>query len=198
MSTRKALVFFAAGFFCPLFVTVLAGCNYVHADPRVAFLGDSLTAQWHYPVVNYGVVGNTTAEMLDRFPRLIPGHGYTKVVILGGTNDVLLKVDPEITIRNLETMADNVTQQKAEPILCEIPPIFHNYDPTDRSDYGPTVVSLNRRIAQLAATHHWKLVDYYSPIAGHPSLSSDGVHMKSRGYLLMESSLLAKLPGSGS
>jgi lysophospholipase L1-like esterase len=171
------------------------GCYYVHADPHVAFLGDSITARWHYPVANYGIVGDTTAQMLARFPRLIPGHGFTKVVILGGTNDALLNIDPNVTIHNLEEIAADTVQQNAEPILCEIPPIFHSYNPADSRDYGPSVLNLNRRIVQLAASHHWKLVDYYDPIAGHPSFSADGVHMKRRGYLAMESSLLRGLDG---
>jgi lysophospholipase L1-like esterase len=47
------------------------------------------------------------------------------------------------------------------------------------------VLELNRRIAQLAAEHHWKLIDFYTPLAGHPDYSTDGVHMKRKGYLVM-------------
>jgi acyl-CoA thioesterase-1 len=177
-----------------LLLCLLSGCHLIHADAHVAFLGDSLTQGWQYPRVNYGVHGNTTAQMLTRFPRLIPGHGYTTVVILGGTNDILLHINPDTTLHNLELLASQTMQQQAEPILCELPPIFHNYDPTDTQDYGPMVTDLNHRIAQLAAIHHWKLIDYYTPIAGHPDFSSDGVHMKRSGYLAMEDALLHQLP----
>jgi lysophospholipase L1-like esterase len=193
MNARNALVQLAVvvGSICCLGFT---GCHLVHAGPDVAFLGDSITESWSYPTVNYGVHGNTTAQMLNRFDRLIPGHGYHTVVILGGTNDVLLGIDPDITIQNLEKLADETTGQHAEPILCEIPPIFHSYDPKVTKDFGPQVVDLNSRIVKLAADRHWKLVDYYTPIAGHPDDSSDGVHMKRKGYLAMERALLRQLP----
>jgi lysophospholipase L1-like esterase len=172
----------------------LAGCHLVHAGADVAFLGDSITEGWSYPTVNYGVHGNTTAQMLARFDRLIPGHGYHTVVLLGGTNDVLLGIDPDVTIQNLEKLAEETMEQHAEPILCEIPPIFHSYDPAVTKDFGPQVIDLNNRIAKLAAAHNWKLVDYYTPISGHPDDSSDGVHMKRKGYLAMERALLHQLP----
>jgi lysophospholipase L1-like esterase len=193
MNAPKAFVQFA---FVALSISLLGltGCHLIHAGPDVAFLGDSLTQGWSYPTVNYGVHGNTTAQMVGRFNGLIPGHGYRTVVLLGGTNDVLLGIDPDVTIQNLEKLADETIEQHAEPVLCEIPPIFHSYDPAVTKDFGPQVIDLNRRIVKLAATHNWKLVDYYTPIAGHPSDSSDGVHMKRKGYLAMERALLHQLP----
>jgi acyl-CoA thioesterase-1 len=182
--------------FTLLLLCALTGCRLVHGSARVAFIGDSITESWAYPTVNYGVHGETTAQMLARFPRLIPGHGYAAVVILGGTNDVLLKVDPEITVRNLERMAQLTTEDHAEPVLCEIPPIFHSFVKGDMHDYRPQVVELNRRIAMLAAAHHWRLTDYFTPLDNHPTYSSDGVHLKRRGYLLMEAALLRQLRAS--
>jgi lysophospholipase L1-like esterase len=177
-----------------LCIISLTGCRLLHAGGNVAFLGDSITESWRYPVVDFGMRGNTTSQMLDRFERLIPGHGYNAVVILGGTNDVLLGVNPRTTIQNLEEIGERTAEQHAEPILCEIPPIFHNYNHADKKDYTPQVLDLNSRIIQLAAAHHWRLVDYYAPLANHPSYSSDGVHMKRRGYLVMEWALLHQLP----
>lgn len=162
------------------------GCRAFKADPGTAFLGDSLTEGWAYPAVNFGVHGNTTAQMLERFPAKIPGHHYREVVILGGTNDVLLGVDPDVTTHNLEMLANETLEAGAQPVLCEIPPIFHGIAPGDRKDYSEGVSILNQHIVRLAALHHWKLVDYYDPILGHPSYSSDGVHMKRRGYVVME------------
>jgi acyl-CoA thioesterase I len=173
---------------------LIAGCHLMHAGNKVAFLGDSLTQGWSYPKVNYGIFGNTTAQMLERFPKAIANKGYTTVVILGGTNDVLLKMDPGVTIEHLEELGNDTVAQHAEPILCEIPPIFHSYILTDKYDYSPAVIALNQRIAELAAKHHWRLIDYYSAINGHSDYSSDGVHMKRRGYLAMERAALHELP----
>jgi acyl-CoA thioesterase I len=173
---------------------IAAACHLIHADPHVAFLGDSITEGWQYPRANFGIHGNTTAQMLTRFPQVIPGRGFREVVIQGGTNDLLLGIDNQVTIHNLEQIGEATMQQNAEPVLCEIPPIFHNFNLADKKDYGPEVKELDRQIALLAQSHHWKLVDYYTPIENHPGYSADGVHMKRRGYLAMQIALLRQLP----
>jgi lysophospholipase L1-like esterase len=172
----------------------LSGCGLLKADPHIAFLGDSIIEAWWYPSANLGHHGDTTARMLTRFPLVVPGHGYTTVVLLGGSNDVLLGLDPDITIQNLEKLAQLTVQQNAEPVLCEVPPIFHAWWPGDTKDYKPQVLELNHRIAVLAASHHWKLIDFYTPLANHPNYSSDGVHLKRSGYAVMAIALHRTLP----
>ncbi len=173
---------------------LLSGCQVFKGDKRVAFLGDSITQGWAYPAANFGIFGNTTQQMLERDAAVLTGNGYTKVVILGGTNDVLLGIEPEITVSNLEKIALAVQRSGAEPVLCEIPPIFHSLKADDTKDYSNEVRRLNEQIARLAAEHRWRLVDYYDPLRYHPHVSSDGVHMKRRGYLLMEIALLRAVP----
>jgi lysophospholipase L1-like esterase len=163
------------------------------APHDVAFLGDSLTQGWAYPQANFGIFGNTTAQMAGRFETQIAGHPYKKVVILGGTNDVLLGINPSETIHNLEGIAEKAEREGAQPVLCEIPPIFHSYNLADKTDYSNKVRALNQQIASLAAGHRWQLIDYYDPILGHPDYSSDGVHMKRRGYAVMEWTFLREL-----
>ena len=177
-----------------LLLCLLNGCQVFKGDKRVAFLGDSITQGWRYPAANFGIFGNTTQQMLDRDAAVLAGHDYAKVIILGGTNDALLGIEPEITVRNLEKIALAVQRSGAEPVLCEIPPIFHSFNVDDTKDYSNDVSRLNGQIAQLAAKHRWRLVDYYDPLRYHPRVSSDGVHMKRRGYLLMEIALLRAVP----
>jgi hypothetical protein len=159
-----------------LALCLLSGCRVFKGDNRVAFLGDSITQGWGYPAA------------------VLAGHGYAKIIILGGTNDVLLGIEPEITVNNLEKIALAVQGSGAEPVLCEIPPIFHSLKVDDAKDYSNDVRRLNEQIARLAAEHRWRLVDYYHPLRYHPHVSSDGVHMKRRGYLLMEIALLRAVP----
>lgn len=177
-----------------LLLCLPTGCRLVKADPKTAFLGDSLTFMWAYPRANFGMWGDTTAEMLARFPASIEAGRYTKVVILGGTNDVFHGIDPNVTIRNLQKIATLAVRGGAQPVLCEIPPIFHSFIKSDHTDYSGKVRSLNERIVRLAAERKWKLADYYDPMLGHPGYSSDGVHMKRRGYAVMEWALFHAAP----
>ncbi len=181
-SSRRIAILLGA----PLLSTgLLAGCGSMHANPHDAFMGDSITEGWTLPTVNLGIHGQTTAQMLERFPRQVPGHGYTTVFILGGTNDTLLHLDPQETIANLGRMVDLAQAAKIEPVLSEIPPIFR-----DNGAYSAAVDVLNAKIIQLAADRNVKLVNYYAALDGHPKFESDGVHMKRRGYLMMDIALM--------
>lgn len=96
----------------------LSGCSLLKADPHIASLGDSIFEAWWYPSANLGHHGDTVARMLARFPLVVPGHGYTTVVLMGGSNDVLLGIDPETTIQNLETLgpANPPATRRAGPL----------------------------------------------------------------------------------
>jgi lysophospholipase L1-like esterase len=170
-----------------LLVVALLAFHFItlKSNPHDAFMGDSLTEGWTLPRVNLGIYGQTTAQMLARFPEQVPGHGYGTVFILGGTNDVLLHIDPQITVANLGRMADLAESAHIEPVLAEIPPIYRG-----GGVYSPAVDTLNQRIIELADARHLKLVNYYGSLVGHPDFESDGVHMKGRGYWMMDIALM--------
>jgi lysophospholipase L1-like esterase len=156
-----------------------------HASPRVAFMGDSITQGWTFPRANFGIFGQTTAQMLARFPNQVPHRNFRTVVILGGTNDTLLGIDPAITVANLSRMIDMARAAGVEPVLAEIPPIYK-----ENGRFLPAVQQLDRRIVALAAAKRVRLADYYDALLNHPSCFSDGTHLKRRGYLRMEVALL--------
>ena len=81
--------------------------GYYHADnarliaspdpERVVFFGDSHIGGWHLyeyfpgkPYVNRGIGGQTTAQMLVRFREDVIDLKPRAVLILGGSNDVLI------------------------------------------------------------------------------------------------------------
>ena len=166
----------------------ITACSRVKASSHLAFMGDSLTEMWTLPRVNLGKYGQTTAQMLKRFPTDIANKNLRSVIILGGTNDVLLGIDPETTISNLSSMAAIARSGGIEPVLCEIPPIYAR-----QGTLAPQVAELNRRIATLAASENLRLVDFYDPLHGHPAYFSDGIHLRSRGYLVMDWTLEHKV-----
>jgi lysophospholipase L1-like esterase len=163
----------------------LAGCAQIspQANANLAFMGDSITALWWLPRTNFGVSGDMTAGMLARFPTEVLAGNYKAVIILGGTNDIRGYRDaPEATVNeavsNIAKMAQMAEQKGMEVILCTIPPLE-----------GRDVGSLNAGITALAAAHHYLLVDYYTPMAGHPDFFVDGIHPSTEGYIAMEGAL---------
>ncbi len=156
-----------------------------HASSRVAFMGDSLTQGWSFPRANFGVYGQTTAQMRARFPGQIDSGGFLRVVILGGTNDTLLGLDREVTLQNLGMMVDEARAHGVEPVLAEIPPIYRG-----NGVYLRAVEGLDAGIVELGQRKRVPVVDYFSALTGQQRSYSDGVHLRRRGYLRMEWALV--------
>lgn len=153
-------------------------------------MGDSIIYFWALPKTNLGVPGNTTAQMLARFPGEVLDRHFKAVVILGGTNDIRdsshpLQPQVDAALKNIETMAADAEKQGLLVILCAIPPI--------RSEDSRVAV-LNTRIRALAADHGYTLVDFYSPMAGHPEYFRDGLHPDIEGYFVMQQALAKVVP----
>jgi len=154
----------------------------------VAFMGDSITQFWSLPVVNLGVAGNTTAQMLARFQAEVVGHGYRAVVILGGINDIERQTPANEVFANIVQMAQIARNAQMDVVLCELTPDFrHN------SSDEPEVLQVNAMIAQLASAQHYTLVDYYDAMAGHPEYFKDQLHPNDAGYAVMEQILLPEI-----
>ena len=159
-------------------------------------MGDSLTWGWSFPRANLGIRGQTTAQMLERFPRQVSAGAYREVVILGGTNDTLLGLDPKLTLSNLGRMVDLARAAGVRPVLAEIPPIYR-----EEGRYLRAVDALDAQIVRLAADRHIPVVDYASALCGHPDayerrrspetawVSADGVGAGEGG-----SSVLGRVP----
>jgi acyl-CoA thioesterase I len=128
------------------------------------------------------VPGQTSAQMLERFSADVVGHGFKRVVILGGTNDILQRLDLSNVSPNLGAMADIAQSANIEVVLCALPPIRNVNE----------VKSVNQDIAALAQSRGLRLVDYFTPISGHPDFfKNDGIHPNALGYTVMESTLSA-------
>jgi acyl-CoA thioesterase I len=121
----------------------MATCKGPQGDlASVAALGDSITARYRLsysypdllgrwraiPVRNFGVSGDTTAQMLARLPDVLDsGPTPQVVVILGGTNDIARGMPVEDALRNLRTIAERVRDSGRRPVLVCPPPsgAFH-------------------------------------------------------------------------
>lgn len=118
--------------------TMTMACARASDNPAsVAALGDSLTARYRLPfsypdllarwrgipVHNFGVSGNTTAQMLERLDEVLAsGPTPQVVVILGGTNDIARGMPVEDALANLRTIAEKVRDSGRRPVLVCPPP----------------------------------------------------------------------------
>ena len=181
-------------------------CRYQAANealkhhPRVVFMGDSITDFWQdgdpsmftHGVVDRGISGQTSAQMLVRFwPDVIALH--PKVVqIIAGTNDIAGNTGPT-TERNYE---DNIAAMVTLAEAHHIHVILGSMPPAVRFWWAPQyrpaqeIRRLNAWLRRCAREHHLRFVNYYAHLVSpqgtfRHSLSNDGVHPNRNGYRVM-------------
>ncbi|KAJ52404.1 lysophospholipase L1-like esterase [Clostridium tetanomorphum] len=67
--------------------------------------------------INKGIPGNTTFEMKDRFIQDVINENPSKVLIMGGKNDIFLKKDINTILKNIESMIKLCNINNIEPLL---------------------------------------------------------------------------------
>lgn len=162
----------------------------VDLNSSSVFIGASIIHRWPLPLHNQGIDGQTTREVLARFRADVVGHGYSRVIILCGSNDILQNtpdLDAEATA-NLRSMSQIAKAEGMEVVLSKLPPASQG-----GVDFSSTISTLNASIARLALEQGDLIVDYFTPMLGHPEYFADGLHPDAAGYDVMEKALSSVL-----
>nr|WP_313287231.1 SGNH/GDSL hydrolase family protein [Stenotrophomonas pavanii] len=174
----------------------------VPGQPRVVFFGDSITEGWgregsaaFFPGkgwLNRGISGQTTAQMLVRFPQDVLALKPQVVVILAGTNDIAGNTGPATQAMiedNLHAMVDLARAHGIRVVLASVLPVSE-YPWMPAITPAPKVRALNSALKRYADAQHLVYLDYYAPMANvagglDPPLAADGVHPTAKGYAVM-------------
>jgi lysophospholipase L1-like esterase len=168
--------------------------------PTVVFMGDSITEGWGVGdpslftrgVLDRGISGQTSPQMLVRFYQDVVTLHPQAVHIMAGTNDVAGNTgpsSPEDFKNNIRAMVDIAAANRVRVILASILP-------AERFPWRPEIQpveqirQLNAWLRQFAGEHKLMYADYYSALttasgAFRPELSNDGVHPNLDGYAAM-------------
>jgi lysophospholipase L1-like esterase len=169
--------------------------------PRVVFMGDSITELWKLydpgffsgGVVDRGISGQTTPQMVVRFYQDVVRLRPQLVHIMAGTNDVAANTGPtsdDEFKNNITAMVDLATANGVKVVLASIPP-------TNRFSWRPElkpaakIRELNAWLRSFAASRGATYVDYYAVLSEadggfKPAFTSDGVHPATAGYAVMK------------
>jgi lysophospholipase L1-like esterase len=168
--------------------------------PRVVFIGDSITEAWRVAgmapsrleVLNRGISGQTTPQILLRFRQDVVDLKPAVVHILAGTNDLAGNTGPttlEAIEDNLKSMVEIARANHIRVVLASVPPALDfpwrpGLEPSSR------IVALNAWARGYATRRKLVYVDYYRALAAShdgfaSSLSDDGVHPNQAGYAVM-------------
>jgi lysophospholipase L1-like esterase len=177
-------------------------------DP-IVLMGDSITEFWKvndvdfftsYNLINRGISGQTTPQMLLRFQQDVINLKPSKVVILAGINDIAENTGPislEAIFSNIVSMVELAKANKIKVVLCAVLP-SNNFYWNPKIKPADKIVELNKMIKTYALKSKTPFVDYYSAMVDTNKgldikYGEDGVHPNLNGYKLMESLLLKYL-----
>lgn len=174
----------------------------VEGEKRVVFMGNSITEGWknthpnfftQNPYVNRGIGGQTTPQMLIRFRQDVVDLKPHTVVILAGTNDIAGNTGPstlKMIMDNLKSMAEIADANGIKVILCSVLPA-KQYPWKPEVNAPIQIIGLNKMIKEYCEQTKFTYLDYYTAMvspdnAMRPEYTTDGVHVTSLGYDLME------------
>jgi len=166
------------------------GRQRVNQEARLIFLGDSITAAgpWSqaFPgrsVLNAGIPGNTTIDLLGRLD-VLPGLGGATVVLMAGINDLLQGEAPAPVADRILRMRRQLLARGAARVVVVATL------PCEAARWGPRclapVQDLNRRLrGAVPAADFLDLTALLADAAGlRPSLGVDGLHLGPGAYSL--------------
>lgn len=172
----------------------------VKNSPSCVFMGDSITEMWQIgdpslfsaDVVNRGISGQTSPQMLLRFMPDVVSLKPRAVHILSGVNDVAGNTGPTTfddytnNVIAMLTLAENAGLS----IIMGNYPLFERFAWAPHLEPRPWIARMNEWIATTAKERGHILADYCSAYSNSDGsikadVLTDGVHPNYRGYALM-------------
>jgi lysophospholipase L1-like esterase len=192
---------------------------------RIVCLGDSITAGGYgtplvtpwpkalatklgssFSVINKGIGGNTTAQMLARVSSDVINIVPRYCIVIGGMNDVWIGSPSLSGIEsNLSAIYATICNAGITLVTATITP--PNCVPEGTRERGQEAVDLNAWIVEYSEEHNVENVDFYSllndphkPTYINPALAQPGLdmHPNTAGHAIMAEAAFEKLRGISS
>ncbi len=169
-------------------------------EPRIVFMGDSITQGWFDQIPDFftvgrigrGISGQTTPQMLLRFRQDVLDLNPSVVQIMAGTNDIASNTGPmtiEQTEANFRSMTELAQAHGVRVILASIPPASH-FPWRPGLAVSDKIKTINAWLKTYAAETGSTYADYWSALQDgqggfRADWASDGVHPNKEGYAVM-------------
>lgn len=156
----------------------------------VELLGKNLNIE----VINKGVNGDTTAGILSRSSKDILQLKPSHVIIMAGTNDLLLNYPLNNIIDNIKFILEEIKINNIIPILALQPPIVNDlaikhWDKyIDYKTVNENLLEYIKILQTFACKNNIDFInfyDYFIKTKDIINLYSDGIHPNSLGHKLM-------------
>jgi len=158
-------------------------------EESIVFLGNSITNFGVWPeafasdprVVNRGISGNLSGEVLEHLDLILAGHPR-KVFLMIGINDF---ASPEVVVPNTRRIIEVVRRESPQTTLY-----VQSLLPCNRDDRHGMVEPINRDLKALCEAEGVTYIDVYSKLvdnnAARPGIAAaytnDNLHVTAAGY----------------
>lgn len=170
-------------------------------DENIVFYGDSITAGYNvkeffdeYHVVNSGINGNITQDLIDRIETDLYDYNPSTVIILIGTNDIRANISDEEIIDNIKDIINDIRKNRknARIYIQSIYPINRDVDKEYWKDVNSEynnkhIIKLNKLIKNLCKEENITYIDVYSKLIDDKgnlksAYTKEGLHLNDLGY----------------
>ena len=161
------------------------------------FLGDSITDYYdldkYYeglPVVNSGISGNTTEDILNDMKARVYNYNPSKVFLLIGTNDLVKDTSVDDIVSNIEKIISEINANKpqTEIYVESIYPVNDNINEDMVSNRNnKDIMKINNKIKKYCEYNSCTYINMYDKLLDddknfNEKYTDDGLHPNSKGY----------------
>lgn len=177
-------------------------------DENIIFFGDSITEIYnlnkYYPkrnVVNKGVSGNKTTDLVNRINEDVYEYNPSKVFLLVGINDLAADTEQEDILENIQLIINGIqiNRKNSEIYVESVYPINKDLIMEHGTNFAYTldnnkVMNLNNELKKLCKENDITYIDVYSKLIDENNelkgnYTKDGIHLSDLGYLKVTSEL---------
>lgn len=172
------------------------------------FLGDSITEYYDLgkyfpdmPVVNSGIAGDTTDDILNDMKGRVYDYNPSKVFLLIGTNDLRDEKSVDEVVDNIKKIIEEIetNRKEAEIYLESIYPVNEEVNKkVVELRNNPDINEINDKIKKYAEEKNITYIDLHEKLINEEGLlekkyTKDGLHLNEEGYEVVTEELMKYL-----
>lgn len=178
----------------------------VTVDDNYLFLGDSITELYdldeHFPdmpVVNSGISGNVTEDILDDMRGRVYQYNPSKVFLLIGTNDIQEEVSEEDIVNNIKEIISSIKANRpyAEIYLESIYPVDEDKE-ASRDRTNEEIMDINNQLEKYCRDENITYINLFDLLVDpdqeeaeiRDEYSDDGLHLTEEGYEIVTKEIM--------
>ena len=166
-------------------------------NPNYVFLGDSITDFYdlskYYeglPIVNSGINGNSTKDILENMQDRVYRYNPSKVIILIGVNDVVYDISMDETISNIDKIIKGIKNNlpNCEIYVESIYPVNHDIRRNNAGNReNSDIKEINEKLEDYCEDNDITYIDMYDLLKDDDDnlkeeYTKDGLHLSDKGY----------------